>query len=70
MSADFTISEYEWAHGRKPRGFGQWAFTPADGIYPGECPEDGIAWQFGMFSEAKRDVAKRFPSVGFWRVLP
>jgi len=23
---EFTTTEYEWAHGKKPRGFGYWAF--------------------------------------------
>lgn len=61
--------EYEMAHGCKPRGVGSWAFTPMDSNYRSEPPEDGIAWAWGSYGDAKKEVAKRFPRVMYWTVL-
>jgi hypothetical protein len=27
LQIEFSTSSYEFSHGRKPRGFGRWAFT-------------------------------------------
>lgn len=72
MAAEFDTHQYEFAHGRKPRGTGSWAFAPADYDYREieAVPDDGIAWGWGLFSDAKREVALRFPSVPAWTVLP
>ena len=44
----FDTTEYEWAHGAKPRGFGAWMFTSEDGqLYE----------QAGLNSEAKKAAA-------------
>jgi hypothetical protein len=66
---EWVTTEYVCAHGRAPRGLGTWAFIPDDGIWPGEIPQDGIAWAWGTYSEAKREVAARHPEVTCWRVL-
>lgn len=71
MSREFITTEYEWAHGKKPRGTGNWAFVPADYIWPNKntIPFDAIAWAWGSYSDAKREVTKRWPSVTVWKVL-
>ena len=38
--------KYEWAHGKKPRGTGTWAFGNRD---------ESVVWfEYGSFTEAKR----------------
>ncbi len=73
MRREFFTDEYELAHGRKPRGVGDWAFVPGNFAWPNgnndPMPQDGIAWVWGSYADAKREVAKRWPSVTFWRVL-
>jgi len=69
MSREWDTTEYEWSHGRKPRGTGSWAFVPADSIWPGEMPADAIAWAWGTYGDAKREVAKRHPEIDRWKVL-
>lgn len=70
--ATFTTTDYEFAHGRRPRGVASWAFIPADGVYGGDLagiPADGIAWAWGTYGDAKREVAGKWPGVSVWRVL-
>jgi hypothetical protein len=69
--AEFNTKHYESAWGAKPRGHGHWAFAPARSLWPAdvEMPEDGLAWAFGTYSEAKRDVRRAFPSVDAWEVM-
>jgi hypothetical protein len=69
MTPLFNTRDYEFAHGKKPRGDGWWAFVPADYVWKGDMPSDGIAWVGGTFSEAKREVAKRHPAIDVWSVL-
>ena len=70
MHANWIITDYVAKHGRKPRGLGNWAFIPADSVWPtGQIPEDGIAWEYGTYSQAKTEVARRYPSVWTWLVL-
>lgn len=68
---EFITYKFEWSHGSKPRGVGSYAFIPEQGYYPDEnVPDDGIAWAWGTYTEAKREVVKRFPKVDRWVVLP
>lgn len=49
MKATVNTSSYEFAHGKKPRGDGQWAFTI-------KCDTH---WFCGTYSEAKRKAIKK-----------
>lgn len=70
MGASFTTTDYQFAHGKKPRGTGNWAFVPADYVWPdGLMPEDAIAWYYGLYSDAKRSVSREWPAVTTWTVL-
>lgn len=75
MSREFLTDDYENTWGRKPRGVGDWAFVPANYIWPsgqdGDWlpPYDSIAWAWGSYTDAKREVASKWPSVSAWRVL-
>ena len=69
MTALFKTSDYEFTHGSKPRGNGQWAFVPADYCWGKDMPSDAIAWAYGNYSDAKREVAKRYPTIQVWTVL-
>lgn len=71
MSREFITTQYEFSHGKKPRGLGSWAFVPADSIWPDTetMPSDAIAWAWGTYSDAKREVSKKWPTVSAWTVL-
>lgn len=69
MAREYDTTEYENSHGRKPRGIGSWAFVPADYIWHGEMPADAIAWAWGTYGDAKREVAKAYPAITRWTVL-
>jgi hypothetical protein len=69
MYAEFKTTEYEFEHGRKPRGFGTWAFLPADGHWHLSAPLDGPVMITDSYSNAKRECAKQHPKVGYWVVL-
>jgi len=70
MSREFNTTEFEFSHGKKPRGLGTWAFIPAAGYWPAEIPADGIAWAWGTYTDAKREVTRKYPEVDVWKVLP
>lgn len=63
----FDTTQFEFAHGRKPRGHGRWAFAARADVRAangtGEMPE-GIQWATGTFTEAKRQMP-----AGDWIVL-
>ncbi len=48
MKIEVSTTNYEFSHGKKPRGFGTWAFESF-------C-NDGIVtvWHRGAFADAKR----------------
>ena len=46
MSIEIKTSEYEFAHGKKPRGYGGWAFFFGNETEP--------FWAHGTYSEAKK----------------
>lgn len=43
---EFSTREYEMAHGKQPRGYGQWAFFLDDDPEP--------FWALGSFAKAKK----------------
>ena len=63
MRVHFDTSEYEIAHGSKPKGFGRWAFEFAndDGWLLASNGEKEIVWAPNSmkFSEAKRWATKK-----------
>lgn len=67
---EFVTTEYQFSHGKKPRGSGHWAFVPADYVWPKEIPHDAIAWAYGTYTDAKKEVARKYPEVSRWSVLP
>ena len=62
----FETRWFELAHGRKPRGYGNWAFKPEA---PQEEVTEWIVWANGTYTEAKREVAAKYPAVSRWLVL-
>jgi len=71
MTPIYNTTEYQFSHGKKPRGIATWAFIPNDYCWPGDdMPADAIAWEWGSYSDAKRKVAAKWPAVTVWRVLP
>lgn len=53
----FDTTDYQFAHGKAPRGSGQWAFTfVVDGMIPTRQGEPEICWHTGSFADAKRSA--------------
>jgi len=55
MKVEFRTHEYEWSHGKQPRGYGYWAFS-----FPGTQAD--FFWFQGSYSDAKKaakDEARR-----------
>ena len=61
-SVEVNTSAYEFAHGRKPRGTGGWAF-----IQGGDGDAE-VFWFFGSYTEAKRAAQKWAAQHGWYRV--
>ena len=53
-----STTQYENSHGKKPRGFGKWAFGNID----------EIMFITGKYAEAKKQAAAHFK--GWFQVLP
>ena len=49
MSIEVSTREYEFSHGKKPRGYGNWAF-----FFDGATDVGAAKWFTGKFSEAKK----------------
>ena len=60
----FDTTRYENTHGRKPCGFGGWAFSPSLGE-PGT-----VVFATGTFTEAKKVARRTFPRAYVLYVLP
>lgn len=56
---EFSTAEFEFSHGKKPRGFGYWAF------FFGRNPNaEAVFAPRGTFAEAKRWAAKEAKAAG------
>lgn len=69
MYASFDTVDYQMAHGKQPRGQGNWALVPADYNYGDTPPYDGIFWHYGYWSAAKQEAERAYPRVVRWKVL-
>lgn len=49
MSIHISTTQYEFAHRKQPRGYGQWAF-----FFDGATDVDDAQWFTGKYSEAKK----------------
>jgi hypothetical protein len=49
MKVDFDTRQFEWSHGRNPRGYGYWAFELREG-------DEGIKWFKGIYADARRQA--------------
>jgi hypothetical protein len=72
MALEFDTTEYEFSHGRKPRGRGGWVFEkylphPAGNGFVDRF----VFWAKGgqTLTEAKRELRQAGAS-GTWKVLP
>lgn len=54
MTVTFSTAAYEFAHGKKPRGYGYWAF-----FFDGKTDIKDAQFFVGTFKEAK-EMAKRY----------
>lgn len=58
-------TQYEFTHGRKPRGFGSWAFnvTVANGR-GGFLVETIRPWTCGTLAECRKEAVRRAKEIG------
>lgn len=68
--AQFVTKDYQLAHGRKPRGLATWAFVPEDYVWRGFVPTGAVAFVWGLYGDAKREIAQQYPEIDCWTVLP
>jgi hypothetical protein len=57
---EFSTTAYEFAHGRKPRGRGSWAFGLRGADLRGGAELGELVWFSGTYSEAKRAARAHF----------
>jgi hypothetical protein len=69
MTAHFNTTEYEVAHGKKPRGTMVWWFVPADYCWGENMPDGAVESIWGGYSDAKHEVARKYPQISVWKVL-
>lgn len=55
---EFQTTQYEFSHGKKPRGFGTWAFQITGQIF----------YATASYGEAKRQAAEKARAAGVSRV--
>jgi hypothetical protein len=65
----FNTTQYEFAHGKRPRGHGYWAFVPADYVWPKEMPDGAVEFVYGNYGEAKKELAGKYPEITDWTVM-
>jgi hypothetical protein len=46
---NYSTREYEFTHGRQPRGFGNWAF-----FFDGDRTNGGAFWFHGQYGAARK----------------
>lgn len=69
MKVEFSTDEYEQAHNRRPRGFGGWAFCPAD-KYDANDYLDHCFWVYGKtYADAKKEARAHFAAKGITEVI-
>jgi len=57
-SVDVNTNEYQFVHGKKPRGYGRWAFLMA-------CNKQDIVFYTGKYSECVKQAKARAKSLGY-----
>lgn len=60
---EFSTSQFEFAHGKKPRGNGTWAF-----FFDSRTDVETVFWHTGSFAEAKAAAMAEAARVGARRV--
>jgi len=57
-SVTVSTTEYEFAHGKKPRGYGRWAFLLA-------CNKQDIVFYTGKYSDCLKQAKAQAKSCGY-----
>lgn len=62
MKTEFATTDYEFAHGRSPKGRGSWAFSPVRN--PDLASKTEVFWTPGSttYAEARKLAKAFFPS--------
>lgn len=58
---EISTTDYQFSHGKEPRGTGQWAFI-FDGNY------DEPYWAYGSYTQASNDARKLAVAKGFTKI--
>lgn len=63
MKLEISTRQFEFAHGKKPRGFGHWAF-----FFNGVTAIDLAFWAQGTYAEAAKQARAHAKANGFTRI--
>lgn len=55
MPVTISTSAYEFSHGRRPRGYGSWAFADRPDVDP---LDEAIVWVVGTYRDASREARR------------
>jgi hypothetical protein len=69
MKSYILTSEYEFTHGKKPRGEGNWMFKITDILNDGHI-EKRVIMKYGLLSELIKQIKKEYPNVYRIKVMP
>lgn len=65
MAVEFNTREYEFSHGRAPRGRGSWAFA-----FTRNAPVSEVIWApSGTYAEAKKFAREKAKAAGVREVF-
>jgi len=60
---EFNTTEFEFSHGKQPRGHGDWAF-----LLQAINRADRVIWIHGSYGEAKKQARKTARELRYYRV--
>lgn len=55
VTVEFITDQFEFAHGKTPRGYGGWAFSEERNP---DVQSDAVIWVTGLYRDAKKQAAK------------
>ena len=72
MKTEFNTREFEFSHGRAPKGRGGWGFFPLEVSGDTSLVEGEVVFVMGSmtYTEAKKAIKAQHPEVTYWAVAP
>lgn len=67
MALTLDTKEYEFCHGKKPRGHGYWGFSFP---YGPRHLQGKVVWFTGTLAECKKQICREYPFIKTAQVKP